>query len=84
MGALGAMHLLMFLAVGIIAAICGFFASASRRNKRRAHGFFLLGFVCGCLACAILWRRRPSLNALEPVVRYANVQRLGAAIPRGT
>jgi hypothetical protein len=27
------------------------------KEQQRAHGFFLLGFVCGCLACAILWQQ---------------------------
>jgi hypothetical protein len=56
MGSLGPTHLIsLLLAVAIIAATCGFFASAVvRRNKRRARGFFLLGFFCGLMAGAIL------------------------------
>jgi hypothetical protein len=52
MGSLGPTHLIsLLLAVAIIAATCGFIASAVvRRNKRRARGFFLLGFFCGLMA----------------------------------
>ena len=53
MGSLGPTHLisLLLLAVAMIAAICGFIASAvGRRNKRRARGFLLLGFFCGLMA----------------------------------
>jgi uncharacterized membrane protein YeaQ/YmgE (transglycosylase-associated protein family) len=49
----------LLVAVAVIAAICGFIASAvARRNKRRARGFFLLGFFCGLMAGAILRGRR--------------------------
>ena len=60
MGSLEPTHLIALLvAVAIIAAICGFIASAvARRNKRRARGFFLLGFFCGLMAGAILRGRR--------------------------
>jgi uncharacterized membrane protein YeaQ/YmgE (transglycosylase-associated protein family) len=60
MGSLEPTHLIALLvAVAIIAAICGFFASAvARRNKRRARGFFLLGFICGLMAGATLRGRR--------------------------
>jgi hypothetical protein len=45
----------LFLAVAIVAAMCGYTASAvARRNKRRARGFFLLGFCCGWMAGPIL------------------------------
>ncbi len=56
MGSLGPTHLIaLLLGVAIIAAICGFVASAvARRNRRRARGFFLLGFFCGLMAGAIL------------------------------
>ena len=55
MGSLGATHLIsLLLAVAIIAATCGFTASAVvRRNKRRARGFSFWGLVCG-----FLWRAR--------------------------
>ena len=60
MGSLGPTHLIaLLLAVAIIAAIRGFIASAvAQRNKRRARGFFLLGFFCGLMAGAILRGRR--------------------------
>ena len=66
MGSCGPTQLIsLLLAVTIIAAICGFIASAvARRNKRRARGFFLLGFFCGFMAGAILRGRRRALNAL--------------------
>jgi hypothetical protein len=60
MGSLGPTHLIApFLAVAIIAAICGFIASAVVwTNKRRARGFFVLGFFCGWTAGSILCGRR--------------------------
>ena len=60
MGSLEPTHLIALLVVvAIIAAICGFIASAvARRNKRRARGFFHLGFFCGLMAGAILRGRR--------------------------
>ncbi len=66
MGSLGPTHLIsLLLAVAIIAATCGFIASAVvRRNKRRARGFFLLGFFCGLMAGAILPGRRRGLHGL--------------------
>ena len=86
MGSLGPTHLIsLLLAVAIIAATCGFIASAvMRRNKRRARGFFLLGFLCGLMAGAILPRRRRGLNALGAVARCADVRPLRAGIRRGT
>jgi uncharacterized membrane protein YeaQ/YmgE (transglycosylase-associated protein family) len=75
----------LLLAVAIIAAICGFIASAvARRNKRRERGFFLLGFFCGLMAGAILPRRRPGLNALGAVARCAAIGQLRAGMRRGT
>jgi hypothetical protein len=60
MGSLGPTHLFSLLvAVAIIGAICGFVASAvTRRNKRRARRFFLLGFFCGLITGTILRERR--------------------------
>jgi uncharacterized membrane protein YeaQ/YmgE (transglycosylase-associated protein family) len=85
MGSLEATHLIsLLLAVAIIAATCGFIASAVvRRSKRRARGFFLLGFFCGLMASAILRRRRRGLNALGAVARCADVRTLIAGIRRG-
>ena len=86
MGSLGPTHLIALLvAVAIIAAMCGFIASAvARRNKRRARGFFLLGFVCGLMAGAILRGRRRGLNALGALARCADVRPWRAGIRRGT
>ena len=66
MGSLGPTHLIsLLLAVAIIAATCGFIASAvARRNERRTRGVFLLGFSCGWMAGSILRGRRRGLNAL--------------------
>ena len=78
MGSLGPTHLIsLLLAVAIIAATCGFIASAvARRNKRHARGFFGLGFFCGFMAGTILRRRRRGLNALRVVARCADVRPL--------
>jgi hypothetical protein len=86
MGSLGPTHLIsLLLAVAVIAAICGFIASAgARRNKRRARGFFLLGFFCGSMAGAILRGRRRGLNALGAVAWCADVRSPRAWIRRGT
>ena len=58
MGSVGPTNLIaLLLAVAIISATCGFVASAvARRNRRRARGFFLLGFLCGFIANPILRR----------------------------
>ena len=60
MGSIGPTHLISLLvAVAIIAATCGFIASAvARRNKRRTRGVFALGFLSGLMAGAILRRTR--------------------------
>ena len=86
MGSLGPTHLIsLLLAVAIIASTGGFIASAvARRNKRRARGFFLLGFFCGFIAGPILRRRRRDLNALGAVARCADVRPLGVWMRRGT
>ena len=86
MGTLGPTHLIaLLLAVAIIAAICGFIASAvARRNKRRARRFFLVGFVCGFMAGAILRGRRRHLNALGALARCADVRPPITGIRRGT
>jgi len=86
MGSLGSIHLIFLLvAVAIIATTCGFIASAVvRRNRRRARGFFLLGFLCGLTAGAILPGRRRGLNALGAVARCADVDPRRAGIRRGT
>lgn len=77
MGSLGPTHLIsLLLAVAIISATCGFFASAVVwRNKRRARRLFRLGFFCGFMAGAILRGRRRGLNALGAVARLLNPNR---------
>jgi hypothetical protein len=64
MESLGAMDLIaLLIAVAIIAATCGFIASAAtHRNKRRARGFFVLGFLCGLMTGVIRRRRRRGLT----------------------
>jgi len=86
MGSLGPTHLIcLLLAVAIIAATCGFIASAvARRNKRRARGFFVLGFFCGFIAGPILRRRRRGLNALGAVARFTHIRLLSAGKRYGT
>jgi hypothetical protein len=86
MGSLGLTHLIsLLLAVAIVAATCGFIASAVvRRNKRHSRRFFLLGFFCGLMAGAILRGRRRRLNTLGAVARCADVRPLRAGIRRGT
>jgi len=65
MGSLGPTQLIaLLLAVAIVAATGGFVASAiARTNKRRTRRLFLLGFVCGLTAGAVLRGRRRSLHA---------------------
>ena len=86
MGSLGPTYLIsLLLAVAIVSATCGFIASAvARRSRRRARGFFLLGFFCGFIAGPILRRRRRGLNALGAVARCADVRPLGVWMRRGT
>jgi uncharacterized membrane protein YeaQ/YmgE (transglycosylase-associated protein family) len=86
MGSLGPTHLIALLvAVAVVAAMGGYVASAVvRRNKRRARGFFLLGFVCGWMAGPILRGTRRGLNALATVVRYGDVRSRSAGISRST
>jgi uncharacterized membrane protein YbhN (UPF0104 family) len=82
MQAVGATHLVVLLvAVAVIAGASGFFGSVVlRRRKRRARGVFVLGFVCGVTAGAILRARRRIHRALG-----AGRQRTGVpAWRRGT
>jgi uncharacterized membrane protein YeaQ/YmgE (transglycosylase-associated protein family) len=85
MGSFGPTQLIsLLLAVAIIAATCGFIASAvARRNKRRARGFFVLGFVCGLIAGPIV-RRSRGLNALGAVARCTDARLLSAGKRYGT
>ena len=78
MGSLGPTHLVALLvAVAIVAAICGFMASAvARRKKRRPRALFVVGFFCGLMTGAILRRRRRRLNALVALcTRHRQVSR---------
>jgi hypothetical protein len=86
MGSLGPAYLIsLLLAVAIIAAACGFITSAvSRRNKRRTHRLFLLGFVCGLIAGPILRRRLRGLNALGAVARCIDARLPSAGKRYGT
>ncbi len=81
MGSIGPTHLIsLLIALAIIAAICGFLATAVvRRNKRRTRGFFLLGFFCGLMAGAILHGRRRGTDrfAARAVTFAASHIRLG-------
>ena len=76
MGSVEPTHLIaLLLAVAIIAATCGFIASViAQRNKRRARGFFLFGFLCGFIASPILRRRHRRLNVLAAVGRLADLR----------
>ena len=74
----------LLLAVAILAAIGGFAASAFPQKKRRARGPFLLGFVCGLTAGAILRGRRRGLNLLGALTGRADVRPLRAGIRRDT
>ena len=66
----------MLVAVAIIAATCGFIASAVvRRNKRRARVLFALGFFCGFTTSKIVRGRHRRLNALRAVARRLDVSR---------
>ena len=71
------MHLLWLLAaVTVFAAVCTFVGAAvARRRKRRARGFFVLGFFCGLTAGVILQRRRRGFHALGSVIRWVAVRR---------
>jgi hypothetical protein len=76
MQAVGPMQLILLLvAVAMIAAACGFLGSlVVQRKKRRARGYFVLGFLCGVTASAILRVRRRSLHALGAVGQRVGVR----------
>jgi hypothetical protein len=79
MGSLGPTHLIaLLLAVAIIASIGGFIASAAtRRNKRCARGWFILGFFCGLMAGAKLRSRCGGLYAPRALTVAASLLPLG-------
>ena len=84
MGSLGLISLL--LAVAIIAATCGYIGSAiARRNKRRARGYFILGFMCGSMAGTILRRTRRGTDhfATRALTLVASHRRVGRYLPLG-
>jgi hypothetical protein len=66
MQAVGPTQLIVLLVtVAIVAAACGFLGSVVvRRRKRRARGVFVLGFLCGVTAGALLRTRRRIRHAL--------------------
>jgi hypothetical protein len=83
MGSLGPTDLIALLvAVATSAAICGFVASAaSRRNKRRARGFFLLGFFCGLMTSAILRGRRRGFAVRAFAFAASHVRQVSRRLP---
>lgn len=61
---------LMLLAVALTAGTSGFVASVVvSRRRRRARGFFALGFVCGMAAGAVPQVRRRSMRAIGSITR---------------
>ena len=72
MGSLGTTPLVvLLLAVGVAAALCGYIASAvARRNKRRTRGVFLVGLFCGFTAGVVVRRRWRDIGRLA--VRVLN------------
>ncbi|MDT5118083.1 MAG: hypothetical protein QOE30_3822 [Mycobacterium sp.] len=81
MQAVGPTQLIVLLvAVAITAAACGFLGSVVvRRRKRRARGVFVLGFLCGVTAGALLRTRRHIRHALGRGVRSRTVETRGDA-----
>jgi ribosomal protein L37E len=85
MGSLGPPHLIaLLLAIAVIAATCGFAASAARTRKRRAKGIFLLGVFCGFLAGLTVRRRHRDPKTLAVVALRAGVRPLIAGMRCGT
>lgn len=68
--------ILLLVAVAIIAAACGFLGSLIvQRKKRRARGYFVLGFLCGATATTIMRARRRSLRPLAAVGQRIGLRR---------
>jgi hypothetical protein len=58
----------LLVVVAVVAAASGFLGSVvMRRRKRRARGVFVLGFLCGVTAGALLRTRRRVRYALGAV-----------------
>jgi hypothetical protein len=50
-------------------------STVARRNKRRARGFFVLGFLCG-VSTGVMLKRRRAFHAIGPAFRrFANRRR---------
>jgi hypothetical protein len=75
MGSVGTTLLVsMLVATAIIAALCGFaVATVAARNRRRARGYFLLGFCVGLVASGLRRNRRRGRHALRFVTRAATL-----------
>ena len=60
--------MLLFMAVAVVAALCGFLAAAvvhgRQRPRKRA---FLVGVLCGLLAGRIVGGRRPGAKILKAI-----------------
>ena len=73
----------LLVGLAVIAAACTFSWSIVARKKRRARGFFVLGFICGVTAGVMLKRRRRAFQGLGPVLRWLGVRRWIAEIYSG-
>jgi hypothetical protein len=74
----------LLVGLAVIAAACTFsWSIVARRKKRRARGFFVLGFICGVTAGVMLKRRRRTFQGLRPVLRWLGVRRRIAGIYSG-
>jgi len=75
----------LLVGVAVIAAAFTFRRSiVVRRNKRRARGFFVMGFIFGVTAGVMLKRRRRTIRGLGPVIRWVAVRRRRTGIRGGT
>jgi hypothetical protein len=76
MQAVGPTHLILLLvAVAALSAAAGFLGSlVMQRKKRRARGYFVLGFLCGVTATAILRVRRRSLHVLGAIGQRVSIR----------
>jgi hypothetical protein len=69
MGPLEPIHLIVLtLVVSAAAGTAGFVAAlVVRRDRRRARGFFVLGFFCGMTTAAVRRHKRRVLRGLDSV-----------------